>query len=169
MRPVEIRRMATGGAMTLAVTLAAAWLSAAPGWQSLGPDQALARISFSHSGDRSASCRDRTAEELAALPANMRRAQVCDRRRPPVSVELDVDGATVLARELPPSGVGGTGPSRIYARIELAAGEHAFTARLRDNPATQGFDYTAETTVILRPGQSFVIEFSPERGGFIFQ
>ncbi len=169
MTPVAIRHVLAGGAVTLAVTLAAAWLSAAPAWQSLRDDRALVRISFSHGGDRSASCRDRTPEELAALPQNMRRTQVCDRRRPPVVVELDIDGATVLSRELPPSGIGGSGPSRIYQRIEVAAGDHSFAARLRDNPATEGFDYRAKTRTALRPGQSFVIEFDAERGGFVFQ
>ena len=158
-----------GGAVTLAVTFAAAWLSASPDWESLGPDQALVRISFTHGGDRSASCRDRTEEELAALPKSMRRKQICDRSRPSVYVELDMDGETVLIRDLPPSGLSGTGTSRIYQRIEVPAGEHDFVARLRDNPATEGFDYTAEDSVNLRPGQSYVIEFDVEKGGFQFK
>ncbi len=169
MTSFDIRRGITGGLVTLAVVFVTAWLSASPSWQSIESDQALVRISFSHGGDRSASCRDRTPEELAALPKNMRQAQVCDRRRPPVVVELEVDGQQILSRELPPSGFGGSGPSRIYERILLPSGEHHFAVRLRDNPATEAFDYEAETTVALQQGQSFVIEFDPERGGFLFQ
>ena len=75
----------------------------------------------------------------------------------------------VLIRDLPPSGLSGTGTSRIYQRIEVPAGEHDFVARLRDNPATEGFDYTAEDSVNLRPGQSYVIEFDVEKGGFQFK
>lgn len=158
-----------GGAVTLALVTGAAWLSASPDWQTLGADQALVRISFTHGGDRSASCRDRTPEELAALPQNMRAKQVCDKKRPPVYVELDMDGATVLERELPPSGLRGSGTSRIYQRIVVPAGVHSFTARLRDNPATAGFDFEGETDINLIPGQSFVIEFDAERGGFLFK
>ncbi|MFV0514263.1 MAG: hypothetical protein ACK5MY_11640 [Jhaorihella sp.] len=169
MNRARLPHVIAGTAVTFALALAAAWLSASPDWESLGPDQALVRISFTHGGDRSASCRDRTEEELAALPQNMRRKQICDRSRPPVYVELDMDGSTVLTRNLPPSGLSGTGTSRIYQRIEVPAGAHHFVARLRDNPATQGFDYTGENSITLNPGQSFVIEFDVENGGFQFK
>jgi hypothetical protein len=165
----KIGYIIAGAVVTFALSAGVAWLSANPSWQSLAPGDALVRISFTHGGDKSASCRDRTPEELAALPKNMRRAQVCDRQRPPVQVELDVDGTQVLSRELAPSGLRGSGVSRIYQRVVVPAGDHNFTARLRDNPATVGFDYEASTQVTLVPGQSFVIEFNSEKGGFVFK
>lgn len=168
-RSEQLRYIIAGGIVTLAVTYGAAWLSTNPSWQSLEPDMALVRISFSHGGDRSASCRDLTEEERATLPRNMQRKQICDRSYPPVTVELDIDGETVLARELPPSGFSGTGPSRIYERIVVPAGAHDFTARLRDKPSTEGFDYEGQAQAVLAPGQSYVIEFKPEQGGFVFQ
>ena len=151
----------------LALLLGVAYLSAAPGWQSLPADTALLRVSFTHSGDRS--CRERTPEELAELPPNMRIAKVCDRQRPPVYVELDIDGTTVLAAELPARGIAGSGPSRIYRRFPLPAGRHDIAVRMRDRPATEGFDYAGETQVTLAPAQSFVIDFRPEAGGFVFK
>jgi hypothetical protein len=163
------RHFALGGLATLAVTLAAAWLSAAPAWQTLPPATAVLRVSFTHSGDRSSTCRDRTAEELAKLPPNMRARQICDRRRPPLWLELDVDGRTLLAALLPPSGLAGSGPSRVYERFELPAGPHEIRVRLRDRPGTTGFDYEARTSVILAPAQSFVIDFRPGAGGFVFR
>lgn len=169
MNGAKITHIIAGTAVTLGLTLATAWLSASPDWQTLGADQALVRISFTHGGDRSASCRDRTPEELEALPKNMRGKQVCDKKRPPVYVELDMDGATILERNLPPSGIRGSGTSRIYQRVEVPAGDHTFVARLRDNLATEGFDYEGGTEVTLHPGQSFVIEFDVERGGFLFK
>ncbi|WP_193368810.1 hypothetical protein [Pelagibius marinus] len=165
----RLRHLILGGAATLALSLAVAYLSAAPGWQSLPADMALLRVSFTHSGDRSASCRERTPEELAELPPNMRIAKVCDRRRPPIYVEIEIDGATVLAEELPARGIAGSGPSRIYQRFPLPAGRHDIAVRLRDRPATQGFDYVGETQVTLVPAQSFVIDFRPESGGFVFK
>lgn len=165
----RVHHQLLGGAVTLVLSLAVAVLSAAPSWRSLPEGMALLRLSFTHGGDRSASCRNRTPEELAALPPNMRKAQVCDRRRPPVYVELDVDGATVFAAELPSGGLAGGGPSRIYRRIVLPEGMHDIAVRLRDRPQTQGFDYAAETRVELAAAQSFVIDFKSEAGGFVFR
>lgn len=158
-----------GGFAMLGLGLFVAQLSAWPSWRSLPEDTAVLRLSFTHGGDRSASCRDRTPEELAALPANMRRKQVCDRRRPPVYVELEIDDVLVFAETLPPRGIAGSGPSQAYERFLLPAGRHDIAVRLRDRPAPDGFGYAAETQVVLRPSQSFVIDFRPEAGGFVFQ
>jgi len=158
-----------GGGVMLAVILGVAFLSAAPRWRSLPEDTALLRLSFTHSGDRSASCRNRTPEELAALAPNMRQLKVCDRRRPPIYVELDIDGATTFAAEVPSTGLAGSGPSRVYRRFLLPAGAHDIAVRLRDRPETEGFDYSARTEVTLVPAQSFVIDFHAEAGGFVFK
>ena len=156
-----------GGLLTLVVALGAAVLSARPAWRSLPEDTALVRLSFTHSGARV--CRDRTEAELAALPANMRGREVCERRRAPVQVEMDVGGATVLAAELPPSGIAGSGPSRIYRRFVLPAGEHHIALRLSDDPASEGWSHSGEAVVQLAPQQSFVIDFRPAAGGFVFR
>lgn len=155
-----------GTALSLVVVLATAALSAWPDWQSLPEDHALLRLSFSVSGARS--CRDRTEEELAALPRNMRQDQICERRRAPVRVELDLDGQTVLAEDLPPGGLSGSGPSRIYHRFELPAGSYDIALRLRTDPADPGFAATAARQVTLAPGQNMAIDYDAGRGVFVF-
>lgn len=153
-----------GGGLTLALVLGLASLSARPAWQSLAPDTALLRLSLTHSGARN--CRDRTADELARLPPNMRSAQVCDRRRAPVRVEMDVDGRNILAADLRPSGLAGSGPSRIYHRIELPAGRYRLDLRLSDDPAAEGFDHVAAFDVDLHPAESLAVDFDAAAGGF---
>lgn len=161
------RHLALGGLATLAVCAATAVLSFRPEWQSVPEDAALIRLSFAHSGPRV--CRDRTAEELAALPPNMRAPQVCERRRAPVRIELDLDGAPVLARDLAPSGLAGSGPSRIYARLVVPAGRHAIALRLREDPAAaSGFTHDVLREVTLVPGQNLAIDFRGAAGEFIF-
>lgn len=155
-----------GTAVGVGLVLATAALSAWPAWQSLPEDYALVRLSFTVSGARN--CRDRTPEELAALPPNMRQGQVCERRRAPVHVELDLDGATVLAEDLPPSGLAGSGPSRVYRRFELPAGSYDIALRLRTDPAEAGYTATASQSVTLVPGQSLAIDYDAEAGGFVF-
>lgn len=153
----RVRHLAAGGAITLALVLATAWVSARPEWQSLPPDSALLRLSFTHSGARN--CRDRTAEELAKLPKNMRSTKECERRRAPLRIELDIDGKPVIATDLPPSGLAGSGPSRIYRRIELPAGTYAVSVRMRDDPAAPGFTQEASFDIDLAPAQSVTIDF----------
>lgn len=164
----RIHHLLMGGLVTLVLCLVVAWFAANPSWRSFPKDTALLRVSFTHSGDRSASCRDRTPEELAKLPPNMRNAQVCDRRRPPITVQIEIDGKIIYTAEKPPSGLAGSGPSRVYERLLLPAGEHALTVRMRDNPKTEGFDYEATRDVVLKPAQSFVIDFRKE-DGFVFE
>ncbi|MFZ1725917.1 MAG: hypothetical protein WBO29_13640 [Albidovulum sp.] len=155
-----------GAILSLCVVIGTAWLSESPAWQSLPKDTALIRLSFTQSGVRN--CRPRSAEELAALARNMRQKEICERRRAPVYVELDLDGTTVLARNLPPTGLSGSGPSRIYQRFEVPAGDHDIALRLRDDPAMTEFTNTAERRITLAPAESMAIDYSAEAGGFIF-
>jgi len=162
------RRWVLGGLVMLAFIAGTARFSAWPVYHPIPEGAAMVKLSFTHGGARGKRCRALTPEEIAALPPNMRRKEICERRRPPVYVELDIDGETVFAAELPPTGLAGDGPSRVYEKFILPAGEHRVTARLRDSDRKEGFDYTAERSVVLEPGQNFVIDFRPNAGGFIF-
>lgn len=158
------RHLAAGGALSLALVLATAAVSAWPAWQSLPPGASVVRLSFSHSGVRN--CHDRTAEELAKLPANMRASQSCDRRRAPVRIEMDVDGKTAIATDLAPSGIAGSGPSRIYRSIELPAGSHHLVLRMRDDPGVQGFTQEAAFDIDLSPAENLAVDFDATTGRF---
>lgn len=156
-----------GTLLSLGVVLATAAFSAWPAWQSLPADHALIRLSFTVSGVRN--CRDRTPEELAALPRNMRQAQVCDRRRAPVLVVMELDGVTVLDALLPAGGLAGSGPSRVYQRFEVPAGDHEIALRLRTDPQATEDTATATRRVTLLPGQSLAIDYDAGAGGFVFE
>ena len=158
--------LALGTFATTAIIAGVAVLSAWPTYRTVPQGTALLKLSFSHGGARS--CRDLTDQELAKLPPNMRRTEICDRERQPVFVELDLDGETVYRASLPPSGIAGDGPSRVYQRFVLPAGEHDVAVRLRDTSRAQGFDHTAERRISLAPEQSFAIDFHMVAGGFIF-
>lgn len=158
------RHLVAGVAMTLALVLGTAVLSVWPGWQSLAPGMAVLRLSFTHSGVRN--CRDRTTEELARLPANMRDDQICDRRRATVRIAMDIDGRPVLDTDLAPSGLAGSGPSRIYHRFELPAGRYRIDLRMRDDPAISGFTHTGTFDIDLIPAQSLAIDFDASAGRF---
>ena len=163
---IRIRHLALGILVTTAVTAAAAVLSAWPAVRVIPENTAVVKLSFSHGGERA--CRQLTGAELAELPKNMRRKEICDRRRAPVYVELEIDGAPSFAASLPPTGLAGDGQSRVYERFLVPAGSHDFALRLRDTARDEGFTFTAKRRITLAQGQSLAIDFAPAAGGFTF-
>lgn len=138
--------------------------SAWPAYQPLPPGQAVLKVSFIHHGQRIAECRALTPAELAKLAPNMRTAMKCERERSPVTIEVDLDGATVYRHVAAPSGLSRDGASSVYHRLQLPAGEHRIAVRLKDRATPDAFNHTREVTVKLRPAQILVIDFDPEQG-----
>lgn len=136
-----------------------------PRYRHLAPEQALIKLSFTHHGKRVADCRQRTPEELAKLPPNMRAPMQCQRERSAVTVEVDLDGRMIYRHVAGPSGLSKDGASTVYQRLELLAGEHRLAVRLKDSAGGSGFDYSREDSVTLKPGQVLVIDFNAEKGG----
>jgi len=126
-------------------------------------------LTFVHGADRKGECRRLTVEEIAKLPANMRRVQDCPRVRRPIYVELDVDNRNIYQASLPPTGIAGDGPSRVYQRFVLPAGKHDVAVRMRDTARSEGFDHERQESVELSPDQIFVIDYRPESASFVFR
>jgi hypothetical protein len=126
-------------------------------------------LSFVHSADRRTECRRLTPEEIAKLPPNMRRTQDCPRERRPLFVELDVGGRTIYQASLRPAGIAGDGPSRVYERFVMPAGEYDVAVRMRDTPRADGFDHERHEHVALATDQMLVIDFRAESGEFMFR
>ncbi len=144
------------------------YFSTQPRFTDIAHGQALVRLSFSHAGARKVECRQRTPEELAKLPPNMRAAMDCPRERSPVKVEIEMDGRVIFAADVPPAGFTKDGASTIYRRLPVAAGKHRFVARLRDRPEGE-FNYVHEESLDLAPGRAVVIDFNAAQGGFLFK
>jgi len=140
-----------------------------PVYHHLAPDTALVKLSMVHAGQPVAACRERSAEELAALPPNMRAALDCPRERSPLSVELDIDGKPAARIVAPPSGLSRDGASALYARLPVAAGTRTLAVRLSDDARAAGFGYTLEREVVLAPTQVLVIDFDARQGAIVLQ
>ncbi|MCC7281578.1 MAG: carboxypeptidase regulatory-like domain-containing protein [Acetobacteraceae bacterium] len=158
------RQVAVLFLLMLGLTSGVAALSDRPRTRMLADDMAMLTITFSHGADRRGECRRLSQEELARLPPNMRRPVQCPRGRLPVLLELDLDGAPLLHASLPPTGLSGDGPSQVYRRFALPAGEHEIAVRLRDSRRETGFDHARTERVQLVPGQNLVIDFRPDSG-----
>ena len=141
-----------------------------PVYRATPAGSAVVVFTFVHGADRRAQCRKLSPEEIARLPRNMRRTEECPRRRQPLYVELDVDGRNLYRASLPPTGIAGDGPSRVYQRFVLPAGPHDIAVRMRDTPRTDGFDHARSERVALAADQMLVVDFRAEGGGeFVFR
>ncbi len=144
-------------------------LSDWPPYDQTTKDSGVVMLSFVHGADRKGECRRLTPEEIAKLPANMRRVQDCPRGRRSIYVELDVDGRSAYRADLQPTGIAGDGPSRVYQRFVLPAGKHDVAVRMRDTARSDGFDHERRESVELSADQMLVIDYRPESGSFIFR
>jgi hypothetical protein len=160
-----VSQFAVIGLLFAGVSAFAAW----PVYRQTPRGTAVVVLTFVHGADRKAECRRLTPQEIAKLPPNMRRVEDCPRRRQPLQVELDVGGRNIYRASLPPTGIAGDGPSRVYERFVLPAGEYDIAVRMRDKPRTEGFDYERKGRVGLAPDQLFVIDFRAESGEFVFR
>ena len=164
----QILRIAAQLALYVPLMALIGTFSTEPRYATLGPAEALVRLSFIHAAERKEPCRSRTPGELAKLAPNMRAALDCPRERAALLVELEVDGEIVLRREVPPAGVQRDGNATVYHRLPLPSGRHRVVARLRDRPG-EGFNYEREVTLELAPGAALLIDFSRDKGGFVFR
>jgi len=151
------------------VAAAVAALGSGPAYRQIPDGTGVLMLTFVHAADRRTECRRLTAEEVAKLPPNMRRVQDCPRERRPLYIELDVDGRTIYRHSLPPTGIAGDGPSRVYEKFVLPAGRYAVDVRLRDTARADGFDHERREDVVLAADQILVIDFNPAAGGFVFR
>lgn len=153
------------GLFAVAIGVFSQW----PPYRHLQPGQALIKLSFTHAGKPVSDCRALTAAELAKLPPNMRAPTKCPRERSPVTVAVDIGGATVLERSAAPSGLSKDGASAVYERLVVPAGEQRIAVRLSDDVRRRDAGYRREITVTLVPGQILVVDFNAEKGGITFQ
>ncbi|HMM68044.1 MAG TPA: hypothetical protein PKC03_13985 [Dokdonella sp.] len=130
-----------------------------PVYRNLAEDSALIKVSISHQGKLLGDCVVLTPEQLAKLPPNMRAPKSCPRERSPLTIEVDVDGKLAHRQVAKPSGLSGDGAAVVYHRIELKAGTHRISVRMKDDARSDGFDYTRSETVNLAPAEILVIDF----------
>lgn len=161
-------RLAGQFAVILLLFAGVAALADWPAYRQIPPGYGVVTLTFVHGAERVTECRRLSAQEIAKLPPNMRRVQDCPRGRRPVYIELDIDGRPTFRASLPPSGIAGDGPSRVYERFVLPASDYEFAVRMRDTGRNEGFDHASTKHVALAPAQLLVIDFRPETGEFVF-
>ena len=139
-----------------------------PVYTHLPPDQALIKLSVVHGAQRKGECRKRTREELDAMNPNMRTPYDCPRERLPIAIQVLLDGEVIYDRSIIAAGLARGGSTRAYERFAVVSGRHELVARMVDSARTEGYDFERAATIVLSPGENFVIDFRAESGGFLF-
>jgi len=140
-----------------------------PAYRHLEPDQALLRLSFKHPGKFVTECRERTPEELAKIPPQLRAQLDCPRERSPVRVRVELDGRTLYDESFAPAGLRRDGAASGYRRLAIPAGEHHLRVQVNDDARTQASTFEGERKVTLVPGQVVLIDVIPEQGGVVIR
>ncbi len=166
---VDLARYAGQAVVYALVAFGVGYFASRPTVDYFPADQAQIKISFMHGANRVEECRRLTSEEIAKLPPNKRRPHTCGRKRLPIRVQLLLNGEPIYDEVVPPTGLSGDGPARVYRKFQVAPGRHDITARLRDSDRTDGFDYERRVSVELAPLQNLAIDFSSDQGTFIIR
>lgn len=140
-----------------------------PSYRYLEADQGLLRLSFKHPGKIKAACRERSPEELAKLPPQLRVSADCPRERSPVRVRVMLDDRGLMDESFAPAGLARDGASSGYRRLPISAGTHKLKVQVNDDVRVAGFNYEREATVQVKPGQVVLVDFGAERGGVIIR
>lgn len=85
--------------------------------------RAVVRLALRSTQAKSEVCRDRTAEELEALPIHMREPRVCDVYAPAFRLSMTVDGERLIDRLVEPGGLKGDRPLILTEEVSLPPGE----------------------------------------------
>lgn len=109
--------------VTLVATLALGWLARAP-YDPPGGEHGVLRLSWRLRGERTETCRTRTAAELEALPAHMRTPEVCEARLLAYHLVQQVGDAVPDTATVVPGGVRGDRPLFVLRETPLPPGAH---------------------------------------------
>lgn len=143
------------------------YFSTSPAYTHLEPEQAIIRVSFTHAGKIVGECRELNPMQAARLPPGAKVPMECPRERSNLTIEFDLDDKPVFRKVVKPSGLSNDGAGYVYEVLKVPPGEHTLNLRMRDDIRTDGFDHERQARVSIEPGRQLVIDFMPERGGFV--
>lgn len=158
-----------GQAVAYALLMAfVGYFSTSPAYTYVDPQKkSVVKLSLAHAGKIIGECRDISEAQRKRFPPGARIPQDCPRERSNITIEFSLDGNIVFDRVIPPTGLSRDGAAYVYETFVVPAGEHKLEVKMRDDVRTQGFDYERKETVTLKGGRMLIVDFAPERGGFI--
>ncbi len=159
----RLRAGAGGAAVAALLTVVVAVPSVGP-WRSAAANSPVLTVSLKHPGQVGEDCRPVSEEELANTPVHMRRAEICERRRADVRLQVRVAGELVVEAAYPPKGIWGDGNSIAVERVPVPPGEHRVELRLADGHDPEAWGWSDARTLRFVERERHVVMFRREDG-----
>lgn len=151
--------------VTLLATSALGWLARAP-YDPPDGEHGVLRLSWRLRGERTETCRTRTAAELEALPVHMRTPQVCAGQLVGYLLTLQVDEAAPDTATVLPGGARGDRPLFILRETPLSPGPHRVRVTLARSDG-RGAAFTLDTVLTAAAGAVELITLDAEGGRLV--
>ena len=117
-------------------------------------------VSFKHAGEIKLAERQRSAEELEALPVHMRNATVTSRERAPVSLRVTANDEQIMNKTFEPGGIMSDGHSIAIEHFDLTPGIYHVVVEIEDrSEPSETWHYRSEQTIELKENQRCVVLF----------
>ena len=108
----------------LAATVGLTWLSQVPIGSGQSADGTL-RLAWRARPERIETCQEQDSEALAALPAHMRQAVICEGRNASYRLEVWINGQLIAAQHVRPGGLRGDRPVYVLQEWPVAPDDEA--------------------------------------------
>lgn len=127
---MSVARRTFAVALAVGLTLGTAALSRRP-VRFAHTETAMLRLSWKINGVTVEACRERTPEELAALPVHMRNPKACIGGIAPYVLEVTLDGATLPPDTVRAHGARSDRPLFVLRDLPVRPGRHEVSVRFR--------------------------------------
>ena len=155
----------SGALGALVATAVLVWLSGVR-FVAEPEDVAAIRLSWRAAGERVEECRTPTPEELAALPAHMRRERICEGRLLPFRLRVSVDGASLFDQPVRASGARRDRPTYVLDEFRVEPGAHRLSVRFEVEAPPglqpQQAPRVLDQTVVLPPRAVALVSLAPD-------
>ena len=116
-------------------------------------------VSLEHPGETSENCRQYTKEEMEKMLPHMRKTEICERKRSPVSMIIKVDEKEISNKTYKPAGLWEDGKSMGIERFDVKPGAHKITIEINDS-LKNDWKYKTEKELNFLEGTRNVLVFN---------
>ena len=163
---MTLRAVAAMVVVSAVMLVSLAWLSQIR--VSTDPGVSIVRLSWRTEAINVETCRVLSEEELARVPAHMRRAEECEGRRVDYEVALAIDGIVMVTDTVSPAGARRDRPVYVFHDQPVQPGTHSVAVGFMAlvpadyDVGDQSMRLEWAESVTLSPGQIALVTLDPE-------